>query len=43
MELVQAGNRYGLPDFYELHAWIWKFNPLGMHNDWNPDVTCAYA
>lgn len=43
MELVPAGNRYGLPDFYELHAWIWKNNPLGMHNDWNPDVTCAYA
>jgi hypothetical protein len=43
MELVPAGNRYGLPDFYELHAWIWKNNPLGMHNDWNPDVTCANA
>jgi hypothetical protein len=42
-ELVQAGNRYGLPDFYELHAWIWKNNPLGMHNDWNPTVTCAAA
>jgi hypothetical protein len=38
-----AGNRYGLPDFYEMHAWIWKDNPLGMHNDWNPTVTCAYA
>jgi hypothetical protein len=43
MELVPAGNRYGLPDFYEMHAWIWKDNPLGMHNDWNPTVTCAYA
>ena len=43
MELVPAGNRYGLPDFYEMHAWIWKNNTLGMHNDWNPDVTCAYA
>ena len=43
MELVRAGNRYGLPDFYEMHAWIWKDNPLGMHNDWNPNVTCAYA
>ena len=43
MELVPAGNRYGLPDFYELHAWLWKNNPLGMHNDWNPKVTCAYA
>jgi hypothetical protein len=42
-ELVPAGNRYGLPDFYELHAWIWKHNPLGMHNDWNPTVTCANA
>ena len=43
MELVPAGNRYGLPDFYEMHAWIWKDNPLGMHDDWNPTVTCAYA
>jgi hypothetical protein len=42
-ELVPAGNRYGLPDFYELHAWIWKHNPLGMNNDWNPTVSCAYA
>lgn len=43
MELVPSGNRYGLPDFYEMHAWIWKDNKLGMHNDWNPAVSCAYA
>ena len=43
MELVPAGNRYGLPDFYEMHAWIWKDNPLGMHNDWDPNVSCEYA
>jgi len=43
MELVPAGNRYGLPDFYEMHAWIWNDNPLGMHNDWNPSISCAYA
>jgi len=43
MELVPAGNRYGLPDFYEMHAWIWRDNSLGMHNDWNPNVTCAYV
>lgn len=43
LELVPAGNRYGLPDFYELHAWIWKDNPLGMHNDWNPTVSCTDA
>ncbi|MEP7019576.1 MAG: hypothetical protein ABI808_02920, partial [Pseudonocardiales bacterium] len=42
-ELIPAGNRYGLPDFYELHAWIWKHNPLGMFADYNPRVTCAYA
>ena len=35
-----AGNRYGLPDFYERHAWIWQGNPLGTFNDWNPDITC---
>jgi hypothetical protein len=35
-ELVPAGNRYGIPAFYELHAWIWKHNPSGMFSDWNP-------
>ena len=39
-ELVPAGNRYGLPDFYELHAWLWHNNPSGMFNDWNPTVAC---
>ena len=28
-EAVDAGNRYGLPPFYELHAWLWKHNPNG--------------
>ncbi|MGH2737135.1 MAG: hypothetical protein ACRDKZ_16270, partial [Actinomycetota bacterium] len=23
-KLVEEGNRYGLPAFYELHAWLWK-------------------
>ena len=32
-ELVEEGNRYGLPAFYELHAWLWKHNPRGMHDD----------
>ena len=40
-ELVHAGNRYGLPDFYELHAWLWKHNPNGLNADWNPTVTCG--
>jgi hypothetical protein len=42
-ELMPAPNRYGLPPFYELHAWVWKDNPSGMFNDWNPRVSCAAA
>jgi hypothetical protein len=42
-ELTPAGNRYGLPPFYELHAWVWKHNPRGMFDDWNPRVSCAAA
>jgi hypothetical protein len=33
-------NRYGLPAFWELHAWVWKHNPNGLFDDWNPRVTC---
>ena len=25
---------------YILHAWIWKHNPAGIFEDWNPNVTC---
>ncbi len=42
-ELVKAPNRYGLAPFYELHAWLWSDNPLGMFDDWNPRVTCPGA
>jgi hypothetical protein len=38
---VPAGNRYGLPPFYEIHAWIWMHNPSGMFKDWNPSGSCA--
>jgi len=37
---IAAGNRYGLPDFYERHAWIWRPNPRGMFDDWNSKVSC---
>jgi hypothetical protein len=37
------GNRFGLPPFYSLHAWIWKHNPSGMFSMWNPEVSCAAA
>jgi hypothetical protein len=35
-----AGNRFGLPAYYSLHAWIWKSNPSGEFSMWNPTVTC---
>jgi len=25
---------------YVLHAWVWKDNPSGMFEDWNPKVHC---
>jgi hypothetical protein len=39
-DLVASPNRYGLPDFYALHAWIWRPNPSGVFAMWNPRVTC---
>ena len=36
-------NRYGLPEFYELHVWAWKRNPDGAFSDWNPRVSCTAA
>jgi hypothetical protein len=36
-------NRYHLPPYYSLHAWVWRHNPAGMFEDWNPQVTCASA
>lgn len=38
--VTPAGNRFGLPAFYSLHAWIWKHNPAGKFTMWNPEVTC---
>jgi hypothetical protein len=31
---------HGLPDHYELHAWVWRQNPSGMFAQWNPKVAC---
>ena len=38
--LTAAGNRYGLPAFYSLHAWVWYDNPAGTFAAYNPTVTC---
>jgi hypothetical protein len=37
---LEEPNRYGLPSFYALHAWIWKPNPAGLLEPWNPRVHC---
>lgn len=39
--LVGSPNRYGIPAFYELHVWAWKYNPSGMFYEWNPRVSCT--
>lgn len=41
LKLIPMGNRYGLPPFYEIHAWIWQHNPDGMFKDWNPSGSCT--
>jgi hypothetical protein len=37
---TDAPNRYGLPPFYSLHVWLWKENPAGTLEMWNPNVRC---
>jgi hypothetical protein len=39
--LTASGNRFGLPAFYSLHAWVWKHNPSGTFAMWNPRVSCT--
>ena len=39
-DYVPFPNRYDLPAFYALHAWIWKRNPIGLFHAWNPRVRC---
>jgi hypothetical protein len=40
-DLVDTPNRFGLPAFYALHAWIWRGNPSGSLNAWNPKIDCG--
>lgn len=35
-----APNRYEIPAFYALHAWIWEANPAGTFAGFNPNVSC---
>jgi hypothetical protein len=38
--LTTAPNRFGLPAYYSLHAWVWQRNPAGRFEMWNPNVRC---
>ncbi|HET9983962.1 MAG TPA: hypothetical protein VFQ38_10260 [Longimicrobiales bacterium] len=47
---AEAPSLHGVPlhhndafGLWVLHAWVWKHNPAGMFEDWNPDVSCAFA
>ncbi len=37
---VPAGNRYGLPDFYQQHVWLHEANIAGLLQDYNPGISC---
>jgi hypothetical protein len=39
-DFTDSPNRYEIPPFYALHAWIWKPNPSGILTPWNPRVSC---
>jgi hypothetical protein len=38
--LTPDGNRFGLPAFFSLHAWLWYDNPSGTYQMFNPKVYC---
>jgi hypothetical protein len=38
--LTPNHNRFGLPAFFSLHAWLWYGNPAGRYTMWNPRVHC---
>ncbi len=44
-ELKRVGepNRYEIPAFYQIHAWVGLHNPAGTFADFNPRSTCAFA
>jgi hypothetical protein len=37
---TDAPNRYEIPAFWALHAWIWEGNPSGTFAPFNPAVSC---
>ncbi len=36
-----AGHAPGMPEHYDLHAWLWQANPAGVFAPWDPNVRCG--
>lgn len=34
------GHAPGMPIHYDLHVWVWRWNPNGTFSEWNPRVSC---
>ncbi|MEU2733996.1 hypothetical protein ABZ656_00670 [Streptomyces sp. NPDC007095] len=34
------GHYTAMPIHYDLHVWLWKHNPNGLFDRWNPTVKC---
>ena len=39
-DYTPAPNRFGIPAFWSLHAWVFRNNPAGNVMAWNPQVSC---
>jgi hypothetical protein len=35
------GHTPDMPRHYDLHLWLWKYNPAGVNQPWNPALSCA--
>jgi hypothetical protein len=40
LKRMAAPNRYDLPEFYQLHVWLWHPNPRGLFDDWSSKISC---
>ena len=38
---VDSPNRFGLPPFYMLHAWLWKYQPARAVQPLQPHASTA--
>jgi hypothetical protein len=43
MEGPMPGHTPGQPWHYDLHVWLWRHNPNGIFENFNPRVTCEWG